>query len=261
MTDQPVLLERAGAVASLTLNRPQVQNAFDDSLIAVLDGHLQAIAADPDIRAVVVQANGDNFSSGGDLAWMRRSADQDAATNRDEAGRLAGMYARLYRLPQPTVALVQGAAVGGGVGLAACCDVVIAADTAKFRFSEVRIGLIPALVGPYVVQAIGARAARRYLVTAAWFSAAEAERLGLVHRVVPQRDLAAACEDVVADFLKGGPAAQAAGKDLVAFLARRGIDDTVVAETAERIARLRASPEGREGLDAFLAKRKPAWSR
>jgi len=261
MGAEPVVLRRTGAVASLTLNRPEVHNAFDDVLISTLDGHLRAIATDEGIRAVVMQAEGPSFSAGADLAWMRRSAAQDAAVNLAEAKALAAMYARLYRLPQPTVALVHGAAVGGGVGLAACCDVVIASDTAQFRLSEVRIGLIPALVGPYVVRAIGERATRRYIVTAAWFSAAQAEQLGLVHMVVKYRDLASTSDAVVGDILKGGPAAHAAGKELTAFLAGRGIDDEVIAETAERIARLRATPEGREGLDAFLAKRHPAWSR
>ena len=246
-------------VARLTLNRPEVHNAFNDTLIADLTAALEELEADPQVRVVVLASTGRSFSAGADLTWMKRMAANSEAENRADAQRLAGLMRRLNDLAKPTVALVQGPAFGGGVGLVACCDIAIAAEGAGFCLSEVKLGLIPAAIGPYVMAAIGARAARRYFLTAETFSAVQAERLGLVHQVVASKALEAVAEDVLQALLKAGPIAQAAAKDLVKALSGRVVDDALVDDTALRIARLRAGAEAREGVAAFLEKRKPAW--
>jgi len=217
------------------------------------------MAGDPDVRAVVLAGAGRSFSAGADLNWMRRTADYSEVENLADARALAGLMRTLDRLPKPTVALVQGAAYGGGVGLVACCDIAVASTAAVFSLSEVRLGLLPSVISPYVVDAIGPRAARRYFLTAERFDAAEARRLGLVHEVVAPEDLEAAGARVLAALAECGPAAQAASKALVARVARGPIDDAMVEDTARRIAALRATPEGREGVMAFLEKRKPSW--
>jgi methylglutaconyl-CoA hydratase len=254
-----VTLDRKGAVATVTLDRPELHNAFDDFLIAELTKTLRAVGEDPGLRVVVLAAAGASFSAGADLGWMRRMAGYGEAENLADAQALADLLAVLDTLPKPVLGVVQGAAFGGGVGLIACCDIAIAAETAMFALSEVRLGLIPATIGPYMVRAIGQRACRRYFLTAERFTAAEALHLGLVHQIMPKDQLAAARDRMVANLLECGPKAQAAAKDLIFAVADRPIGPEMIADTASRIAGLRASPEAREGLAAFLAKRKPDW--
>lgn len=246
-------------VAHLVMNRPERHNAFDESLISELTEALFELSADTSIRAVVLRGAGRSFSAGADLEWMRRVADYSEAANREDAAALALLMHTLDGLPKPTLALVQGAAYGGGVGLVACCDIAIAADDAKFALSEVRLGLIPAVISPYVIAAIGPRQARRYFQSAEVIPAARAREIGLVHEVVPAADLAARGELLLATLLEAAPGAQAEAKDLVALCAGRAVDEPLLAETGRRIAARRASGEGREGLSAFLDKRLPAW--
>lgn len=247
--------------ARITLTRAEVHNAFNEALIAELTAALDGAAQDPRVRIVVLAAQGPSFSAGADLNWMKAMAGYSRAENFEDARRLARLMRTLNGLPKPTVALVQGAAYGGGVGLVACCDVVIAAEEAKFSLSEVKLGLIPAVISPYVVAAIGESAARRYFLTAESFSAWEAQRLGLVHEVVERSALDVRARQVIDALLQGGPVAQRAAKDLVFAVAARPVDETLVEETAARIAEIRASEEAREGVAAFLEKRKPTWRR
>ena len=253
-----VILDITGARATITLNRPDVHNAFDDTLIAELDAALAEVSAAPALRVAVVAAAGCSFSAGADLSWMKRTADYAEAENRADAERLAEVLHRLDALPVPTVARVQGTAMGGGVGLVAACDIAVAAEGARFALSEVRLGLIPAGISPYVIGAIGARAARRYFLTGERFDAAEAYRLGLVHAVVAADALDARVDGIVDALGLGAPGAVKAAKALVREVAG-GVDAAVRKDTAARIARLRASAEGREGVAAFLEKRKPSW--
>ena len=246
-------------VATLTMNRPELHNAFDDSLIAALTGELQRLEADDRVRVVVLAAAGRSFSAGADLAWMRRMADYTRQENLADALELAGLMRTLATLKKPTIARVQGAAYGGGVGLVACCDMAIASSRASFCLSEVKLGLIPAVISPYVVEAIGPRAARRYFQSAEVFDAAEAHRLGLVHEVTAEEELTAAVERLAAALIANGPRAMAAAKELVARVACSPIDEALIRDTAERISATRASAEGKEGLSAFLQKRKPDW--
>ena len=257
---RPLFLEQIDddGVAWVTLTRPEVHNAFDDTLIAELSAVLGGFASDERVRAVVLGAQGRSFSAGADLNWMQRMAGYSERENLDDARALAELMRRLYELPKPTLALVQGPTYGGGVGLVACCDIAIAAETANFCFSEVRLGLIPAAIGPYVIAAMGERAARRYFLTAETFSAREAMRFGLVHDVVPDEALRDFGRRVIKALLRGGPNAQVAAKDLILTISGRPLDD-LAEETAKRIARLRVSEEGREGIAAFLEKRKPRW--
>ncbi len=257
---KPLFLEQVDddGVAWVTLTRPEVHNAFDDTLIAELSTVLGGFASDERVRAVVLGAQGRSFSAGADLDWMQRMAGYSERENLDDARALVDLMRTLYELPKPTLALVQGPTYGGGVGLVACCDIAIAAETANFCFSEVRLGLVPAAIGPYVIAAIGERAARRYFLTAETFSAREALRIGLVHDVVPDEALRDIGRRVIKALLRGGPNAQVAAKDLILTISGRPLDD-LAEETAKRIARLRVSEEGREGIAAFLEKRKPGW--
>lgn len=246
--------------ATLTMNRPERHNAFDDAVIIDLTDALRQLDDDPDVRVVMLAASGRSFSSGADLNWMRRMADYSREQNLADAEGLAELMRTLDTLSKPTIALVQGAAYGGGVGLVACCDIAIATGRASFCLSEVRLGLLPAVISPYVVAAIGSRAARRYFLSAETFDAAEAYRLGLVHQVVADdHELVAAAERMATRLLANGPGAMAAAKNLIAAVAGRHVDDVLIADTAGRIADQRSSPEGREGLSAFLEKRRPAW--
>lgn len=260
MTDAPLLtdIDDAGT-AWVTLNRPDVHNAFDDALIAELGAAFERLGGDRAVRAVALGARGKSFSAGGDLNWMRRMAGYSPDENRRDAEGLAAMLRTLAHCPKPTLALVQGAVLGGGVGLVAACDIAVAAEEATFCLSEVKLGIIPATIGPYVVAAIGERWARRYALTAERFDAAEARRIGLVHEVVPAAGLVSAAAAILAALAGNGPAALAATKDLIRAVAGRPIDAEVVADTARRIADARASDEGREGIAAFLEKRKPNW--
>lgn len=246
-------------VAVVALARPEVHNAFNEVLIAELAAALLALDADPAVRVVVLAGQGRSFCAGADLGWMQRMAGYGDAENRADAGTLAAMLATLDRMAKPTIARVHGAAFGGGVGLVACCDIAIAAQEATFCLSETRLGLVPATIGPYVVAAIGARAARRFFLTAERFTAAEAFRIGLVHDIVPADAIDERVDTLIDALLAAGPQAQAAAKALVRAVSARPIDDAVIADTVERIAAIRASDEGREGVAAFLEHRPPAW--
>jgi methylglutaconyl-CoA hydratase len=255
-----LLLEVDGrGVATLTLNRPDRHNAFDDALIAELTETLERLSGRSDVRILVLASAGRSFSAGADLDWMRRMATYSEEDNVKDATALANMLHTLDRFPKPTIAIVQGPAYGGGVGLAACCDTVIASERATFCLSEVKLGLTPATISPYVINAIGARWARRYFVTAETFSAARAQAIGLVHEVVAESALEETKEALIEALLQGAPGAQADAKDLVFLAEGRPVDAVLGRETGRRIAARRASPEGREGLTAFLNKRAPAW--
>jgi methylglutaconyl-CoA hydratase len=248
-----------GDVARLRLDRPELHNAFDAALIARLTSALERIGADPVIRAVVIEGEGASFSAGADLHWMRGMAAASESENRDDALALARLMRTLDELPKPTIARVHGAAFGGGVGLVACCDIAIGATAAKFGLTESKLGLLPAVISPYVIAAIGARQARRWFATAEIFDAHEARRIGLLHDVVEADALDAAVLRQL-DFLrKAGPNAAAGAKTLVRRVAAGGDGTTLDAANADLIAALRVSPEGQEGLSAFLDKRKPAW--
>ncbi len=258
---QPLFLEEIDddGTVWVTLTRPEVHNAFNEALIAELTTVLSGFGTDERVRAVVLGAQGRSFSAGADLEWMQRMSGYSEQENQDDARALARLMRTLYELPKPTIALVQGSTYGGGIGLVACCDIVIAAETANFCFSEVKLGLIPAVIGPYVIAAMGERPARRYFLTAETFSAREALRLGLVHEVVPDEALVDIGRKVIKALFKGGPNAQVAAKNLILAIAGRPLDDDLVEETANRIARIRASDEGQEGVAAFLEKRRPDW--
>jgi methylglutaconyl-CoA hydratase len=252
-------IELRNGIALLALNRPEVHNAFDETLIAELTGALRALDAQAEVRAVVLLGAGRSFCAGADLNWMRRMAGYGKAQNLADARNLAHLLSTLANLRKPTIARVHGNAFGGGVGLVACCDMAIAAQDATFALSEVRLGLIPATIGPYVIEAIGARQARRYFVTGERFAAAEAYRIGLVHDIVPLPELDARINELLGELLRAGPAAQAEAKALVRAVAHRPIDGAVMEATARHIAAVRASPEGREGVGAFLGKRAASW--
>ena len=245
--------------ATVTMNRPEIHNAFDDTLIAALTRRLRELEADPRVRVVLLAGSGRSFSAGADLSWMRRMADYTPEENLADALALAELMRTLNGLGKPTIAMIQGAAYGGGVGLAACCDLALASRRASFCLSEVKLGLIPAVISPYVVQAIGPRAARRYFQSAETFDAAEAHRLGLVHEVVAEEDLSETARRLSGTFLKNGPASMAAAKELVVRVSRGPIDEAMIRDTAARIAETRASAEAKEGLTAFLQKRNPSW--
>ena len=250
---------RADRVAIVTLARPQVHNAFNEVMIAELTAELAALGADPQVRAVLLAAEGKSFSAGADLDWMRRMAGYGPDENRADARALARLMHVLDTLAKPTVARVHGAAYGGGVGLVACCDIAVAGEEAAFSLSEVKLGLIPAVISPYVVAAAGPRAARRWFLTAERFDAAEAARTGLVHQAVPTARLDEAVEAVLARLRQGAPAAQAAAKDLIFTVTGHPVTEELMDYTAARIAELRAGAEAREGIAAFLDKRAPAW--
>ena len=253
-------IERKGSIGRVTLNRPERHNAFDDVLIGELTEVLRSFEAEDAIRVVVLSGAGKSFSAGADLNWMKRMAGFSMDENRRDAMGLATLMRTLAHLRKPTVARVHGAAYGGGVGLVACCDVAIATQSASFALTEAKLGLIPAAISPYVVAAIGERAARRYFLTAERFDAAEAFRLGLVHDLA--RDAEALDEkigDLVDSLLACSPAAQLAAKELIRAVANRPVTSELIQDTAERIAKIRSSPEGREGVAAFLEKRRASW--
>lgn len=259
MTELVLIDIKSDGVALATLNRPEVMNAFNEAAIAAVTAAFQALGADPAVRVIVLRGAGKAFCAGGDLDWMRRTADYDYDANFADAYGLATMLRAVNDCPKPTIAAVQGAAFGGGVGLVAACDIAIASDKALFSLSEARLGLIPATIGPYVLAAIGPRACRRYFLTAERFDAAEALRIGLVHQAVPPDQLDEAVEAMIAKLREAGPQAQAACKALIRDLMGRGLDDALMRDTAGRIAAIRASDEGREGIAAFLGKREPNW--
>lgn len=253
-------IERNGVVATLWLNRPDKHNAFDEHLIAAITDGLRALGADEAVRVVVLAGRGKSFSAGGDLDWMRRAAGYGYEQNLADANALARMLRTLAELPKPTIARVHGAALGGGMGLACACDIAVASEAAVFATSEVKFGLIPATIGPYVLRAIGARQAQRYFQTAERIDATRALQIGLVHEVVGAAALDAKIDEIATALRAGGPAAQHAAKQFIANVGGRPIDDALVASTAASIARIRATDEAREGLSAFLEKRGAAWT-
>jgi methylglutaconyl-CoA hydratase len=260
MSEACVLITKdAHGVATVAINRPQVRNAIDDNVIHSLTDAFKTLGADGETRIVVLTGRGVAFSAGADLGWMRRMATGGEAENLASAKTISAMLRTLNELPKPTIARINGAAYAAGVGLIAACDIAVAVEEAVFSISEVRIGLVPSTISPYVLAAIGARAARCYFLTGEPFSAADACRLGLVHKVVPQTGLDEAIEGVISALLAGGPQSQSRAKRLIAEVASRPVDDALEALTARSIAEARASPEGREGIEAFLNKRKPAW--
>ncbi|HEV6964724.1 enoyl-CoA hydratase/isomerase family protein [Roseateles sp.] len=259
MTFSALHIAVAGPVARVTLNRPEVRNAFNEGLIAELTAAFTELGAREDLRAIVLAAEGKAFCAGADLNWMKAMAGYSWEENHADATRLADMLWAIYSCPVPVVARVQGDAYAGGVGLVACADIVVAADTAGFCLSEAKLGLLPATIGPYVVRALGEQASRRYFVTAERLDAAQAQRLGLVHEVVAAEALDAKLDELVAAITANGPAAVRACKRLVKDVAAREITPELRDDTARRIADIRASAEGREGVQSFLNKSRPSW--
>jgi len=258
MTDT-LQISRDGPVARVFLNRPDVRNAFNDGVIAELTAAFAGFAADDTLRAVVLGGHGKAFCAGADLSWMRAMADYTWEQNRTDAQGLADMLHAIWSCPVPVIGRVHGDCYAGGVGLAAVCDILVAAEGVNFCLSEAKLGLLPATIGPYVVKALGEQASRRYFTTAERFDAARAHALGFVHEVVPTDALDAKVDELVAALVANGPSAVRACKKLVQDVAGRAIDGGLRAETAKRIADIRASAEGKEGVQAFLNKRKPSW--
>lgn len=263
MTDalnlQRLKLTVDGHVARVTLDRPDVRNAFDDATIVELTAAFRALDDDATVRAIVLAASGPAFCAGADLNWMKRMAGYSDTENRADALGLATMLNTIYACKKPVIARVQGDAYAGGMGLVAACDIAVSADTANYCLSEARLGLMPATIAPYVIRAMGARAAHRYFVSAERFDAAEALRIGYVHQVVKADQLDAAVDALAAAIAANSPNAVVECKRLVVDLADKAIDEVLIADTADRIARIRASDEGREGVRSFLEKRKPSW--
>ena len=257
-----VLVDRdERGVATVTLDRPEKRNAFNDQVIREIEDAFTDVGGDDDVRAIVLAANGPSFCAGADTNWLKASVNLTDRENFDDAFEIARMLRIVDTVPKPTVALVQGAVMGGGAGLVAACDMVVAAKDAFFAMSEVRLGLIPAAVSPYVVAAIGVREARRYFLTAERFSAAEAWRIGLVHEVVDDHAaLEAARKRIVDQLLACSPDAIAASKDLIRAVSKHYVDEEMMKDTAARIARQRTSAAGQEGLAAFIEKRAPSWA-
>jgi methylglutaconyl-CoA hydratase len=245
--------------ATVMLNRPEVHNAFDPAMTRLLTTALKTLDADPKVRAVVLLGAGRSFCAGADIGHMKASAKFSRAQNYKAAQESARMFHTLYNLSKPTIACVHGAVRGGGIGLVAACDIAIAARTATFRLSEVKIGIIPSMISPYVIAAIGERHARRYFISGEEFDAAEAWRMGLVHDIAEEQALNDTVGRMLTQLYSGGPKAMAAAKQLIALSANAAIDKNLVDETSRRIAAIRATPEAQEGLGAFLEKRKPNW--
>ena len=252
-------IQRQGPVAKVFLNRPDVRNAFNDEVIAELSVAFAELGADATLRAIVLGGHGKAFCAGADLSWMRAMADYSWEQNRADAQGLADMLWAIYSCPVPVVGRIHGDCYAGGVGLAAVCDVLVVADTVTFCLSEAKLGLMPGTISPYVIRALGEQASRRYFVTAERFSAAQAQALGLVHEVCAGEALDAKVDEIVAALVANGPMAARACKRLVQDMAGAPITSELRAETARRIADLRASDEGREGVQSFLQKRKPSW--
>jgi methylglutaconyl-CoA hydratase len=252
-------LDIGDGVARVTLNRPEVRNAFDDALIRELQRAFERLQSDRAVRVVVLAGNGPAFCAGADLNWMKRMASYSYEENLADAQALATMLATLDRLPKPTIARVHGPVFAGGTGLVAACDIAVGTPEAKFCLSEAKLGLSPATISPYVIRAMGERLARRYFLTAEVFGAEEAYRIGMLSALVSASDLDREIENLAKNVLAGGPEAHAKIKDLIRAVAHRPVDDALAAETAKRIAEIRGSPEGKEGIASFLEKRKAAW--
>ncbi len=249
----------SNGVARVTLDRPELRNAFDDALIALLSKTFLEIENNRAVRAVVLAGNGPAFCAGADLNWMKRMAGFGYQENLDDAQALATMLARLDRMSKPTIARVHGPVFAGGTGLVAACDIAVGTPEAKFCLSEAKLGLSPATISPYVMRAMGERLARRYFLTAEVFDAEEAYRIGMLSALVPTDQLDATVERLVKHLLAGGPEAHAKIKQLIRAVANRPVDDALVEDTAKRIAEIRVSPEGKEGIASFLEKRKASW--
>ena len=260
MSTSTLQLEYRGQATWIWMARPEVHNAFNEALIDDLTAAFAAADADPEVRAIVLAGEGKNFSAGADLNWMRQQGTAALEDNLADARRLAELYRTIAQCETPTLARVHGAALGGGMGLAAACDICVASTTAQFATSEVRLGIIPAVIAPYVVRAIGERQAYRYFQTAERISAERAYEIGLVHEVVPAAELDTMIEEIIAELLAGGPRAQSAATDLIRAVANRPVDAEVIEDTARRIASLRSTAEAQEGLSAFLEKRGPRWN-
>jgi methylglutaconyl-CoA hydratase len=246
-------------VATVTLNRPEVRNAFNDEVIAEMTAVFSELDDRAEVRCIVLAGNGPAFCAGADLNWMKRMAGYTRDENVADATALANMLKGIYRCPKPTIARVQGDVYAGGTGLVAACDIAVSVDTAQYCLSEVKLGLIPATISPYVIRAMGARAAHRYFLTAERFSAAEALRIGFVHEVVPAAQLDAKVAEIAQSLLLAGPAALKACKALVQDVAEKDITQLLIDRTVQGIADIRVSDEGREGIQSFLGKRKPGW--
>lgn len=260
MADDLVLLDVKNGVANVTLNRPDVHNAFDENVIARLTEIFDELASRKDVYAVILRGAGKSFSAGGDINWMKRVAAYTEDQNYDDALKLATMLNKLYTLPKVTIACVQGAAMGGGLGLVACCDIVMAVKTAIFALSEVKLGLIPATIAPYVLRALGERQSRMYFQTGQRFTGGRAYDIGLVHELAESEgEMNELLRGVLANLSANGPKAMAAAKELCLDLAGQPLTPDVLNGTARRIAKTRAGEEAKEGLSAFLEKRKPAW--
>lgn len=255
-----IIGRKINGVVRLIINRPEAGNAFDDALIKAL---LDALAEleQTGIRLLILQSAGKHFSSGADLNWMQNAVNLNREENLEDAQQLAELMHRLYRFPAPTLALVQGAAFGGALGLIAACDIAVAADNARFCLSEVKIGLIPATISPYVIEAIGIRQARRYFLSAEVINAEQALKIGLVHELCSENELAQKADDYSQRILTNSPAAIRATKKLIREVASSPINKTIINSTCEQIADIRTSREGQEGLSAFLEKRKPSWKK
>jgi len=256
---QHLMLIVDGPIARVVLNRPDVRNAFNEALIEELAGVMQDLGRRDDIRCIVLAAQGKAFCAGADLNWMKRMASYTRDENLADAAALAGMLNAIYRCPKPTIARIQGDVYAGGTGLVAACDIAVTVDTAQYCLSEARLGLLPATISPYVIRAMGARAAHRYFLTAERFDAAEALRIGFVHEVVKEDALDAKVAEIAQTLVANGPAAVKACKQLLHDVAGQEITPSLVDRTVHGIADIRVSPEGREGVASFLEKRKPNW--
>lgn len=259
MEYQFLQIQKTAQVGTLWLNRPDLHNAFNEGVISELQAALEAMQADPKVRVVVLAGRGKSFSAGADLNWMKKAGEAAVDENIADAKRLADMLHTLAHLSKPTIARVHGAALGGGMGLASACDICIASTEAKFATSEVRLGLAPSTISPYVIRAIGERQARRYFLTAERIDATTAQRIGLVHELCQPEDLDTTMNAVIQAILQGAPEAQAASKSLIDTVAGRIIDEDLITMTAKHIANLRTGSEAKAGLQAFLDKRTPPW--
>ncbi|OOR85377.1 enoyl-CoA hydratase/isomerase family protein [Moraxella canis] len=252
-------IEKTNQVATVWLNRPEVHNAFNEGVISELQRAFEDLGADDEVRVVMLAGRGKSFSAGADLNWMKKAGEADLDENIADAERLAKMLQTLATLPKPTIARVHGAALGGGMGLASTCDICIASTEAKFATSEVRLGLAPSTISPYVIRAIGERQARRYFLTAERIDAQTAYHIGLAHEVCAPDELDATVDKIIQAILQGAPNAQADSKTLIDMVAKKVVDEALLTETAKHIANIRQGSEAKEGLQAFLNKRSPAW--
>ncbi len=263
MTEQLAVISTIDdrGVATVTLNKPELHNAFDEHVISQLIQAFSSLNDNSAVRAVILAAKGKSFCAGADLNWMRKMASYSYEENKEDAGQLAKLYRTLFNLNKPTIARVQGAVFGGGVGLVACCDIAIGTRMSKFCLSEVKLGLVPATISPYVVEAIGPRLAKRYFMTAEVFSSRRARRIGLLSETVSEDELDTTIESLVSSLLNNGPHSVASAKALVNKVSYRAIDSELIDQTSELIAKVRVSSEGQEGLSAFLEKRAPNWKK